>query len=83
MRCRTSVGLWIVGSTSRTSAFEFIRIRSRAAAGLSAARPRRANHAVIAASAPGIIVEMSTFSPQSASSSSATATRSSHVGAHG
>ena len=56
VRCSTSVGQRTLGSSSRTSAFEFIRIRSRAPAGLSPARPRRWNQARSAASAFGAIV---------------------------
>ena len=74
---------WTLGSTARTSTIEFIRIRSRAPAGLRLARPRRPSQLVIVGSAVGATVDRSKSTPQLASSASASRRRASRVGAHG
>ena len=67
VRWRTSVRTCTAGETSRTSICEFIRIRSRAAPGLAAARARSPHHWAIASSAFGHIWRMSASQPHSRS----------------
>ena len=71
VRWRTSAGTRTAGSTSRTSIELFTRIRSRAAPGLAAARPRAPHQRANASSACGASLPRSPSSPQVRSTSAA------------
>ena len=77
------MGTRMVGSTARTSIWEFMRRSVTAAPGLALRRRYATARRLNASSALGARLEMSISPPHAASISSISAARASGVGAHG